>query len=273
MKDIVTGRETGQTEGGQAVGAAPLTPSWHAEAAPGAAAIVMGSTGETVTYAQLEDRSRRFARALAARGVSEGDTVAICMENNRQYLEVAWAAQRSGLRYTAVNAHLRPAEVQYVLDDSGAVALVSSQALADVVTRLDLSVIPTLICVTGDLPGFERYDDLLAASAPGPMDDEREGREMLYSSGTTGRPKGVRKQLPGTPFGDPAAAPVIVAQGIARMGAEDVVYLCPAPLYHSAPLVWSMSLQRYGAAVVVMERFDPAHCLRLIERYRVTQAQ
>jgi long-chain acyl-CoA synthetase len=274
MKDIVTSRETGQTEGGQAVGAAPLTPSWHAEAAPGAAAIVMGSTGETVTYAQLEDRSRRFARALAARGVSEGDTVAICMENNRQYLEVAWAAQRSGLRYTAVNAHLRPAEVQYVLDDSGAVALVSSAAMADVVTRLDLSVIPTLISAGGDVDGFERYDDVLAATPAGPLEDEREGREMLYSSGTTGRPKGVRKQLPGTAFGDPASAPVIIARGIgARGDAEAAVYLCPAPLYHSAPLVWSMSLQRFGATVVVMEQFEPRQCLELIERYRVTQAQ
>jgi long-chain acyl-CoA synthetase len=112
------------------------------------------------------------------------------MENNRQYLEVAWAAQRSGLRYTAVNAHLRPAEVQYVLDDSGAVALVSSEAMADVVTRLDLSVIGTLICADGELPGFERYDDVLAAVPAGPLEDEREGQEMLYSSGTTGRPKG-----------------------------------------------------------------------------------
>jgi acyl-CoA synthetase (AMP-forming)/AMP-acid ligase II len=151
------------------VGAAPLTPSWHAEATPDVPAIVLGSTGETVTYAQLEDRSTRLARALAARGLSEGDTVAICMENNRQYLEAAWAAQRSGLRYTAVNSHLRPAEVQYVLDDSGAVALVSSAAMADVVT-----------------------------------------------------PRGIG----------------------ARTEAERTVYLCPAPLYHSAPLVWSMSLQR-----------------------------
>jgi fatty-acyl-CoA synthase len=117
-----------------------------------------------------------------------------------------------------------------VLDDSGAVALVSSQALADVVMRLDLSVIGTLICADGELPGFERYDDVLAAVPAGPLEDEREGREMLYSSGTTGR-------------------------------------------HHSAPLVWSMSLQRFGATIVVMEQFDPARCLELIERYRVSQAQ
>src|SRR5215469_2660920 len=232
----------------------------------------MGSGGVT-TYAELEDRSARMARALRARGITEGDTIAICMENNRPFFEIAWAAQRSGLRYTAINCHLRPAEVQYILDDCGAVALVSSAAMADVIGRLDLSVIPTLVSAAGDLPGFERYDDLLAAAPAGPLEDEREGREMLYSSGTTGRPKGVRKELPEAAFGDPAAAPVIIATGIGARASDDTVYLCPAPLYHSAPLVWSMSLQRFGAAVVVMEHFDPEECLSLIERYRVTDAQ
>jgi long-chain acyl-CoA synthetase len=258
------------------VGAAPLTPSWHAAHTPDAPAIVMGSTGETVTYAELEDRSARMARALRSRGLTEGDTIAICMVNNRQFLEITWAAQRSGLRYTAINCHLRPAEVQYILDDCGAVALVSSTAMADVIGRLDLSVIPTLVSADGGLAGFERYDDVLAATPPGPPSPftEREGREMLYSSGTTGRPKGVRKELPETAFGDPASAPVIIAKGMAgRRAGDDTVYLCPAPLYHSAPLVWSMSLQRFGATVVVMEHFDPRLCLELIERYRVTDAQ
>ena len=255
------------------MGAAPLTPSWHAERTPGAPAIIMGSTGEVVTYAELEDRSSRFARALRARGVAEGDTIAILMENNRQYLEVAWAAQRSGLRYTAINSHLRPAEAQYVLDDCGAVAIISSAAMADVVSRLDLSVIPVKVSASGKLPGFARYDDLLAGSGPGPLEAGREGREMLYSSGTTGRPKGVRKQLPGTPFGDPRSAPVIIAQGMARYAGEGCTYLCPAPLYHSAPLVWSMSLQRFGAAIVVMEHFDASRCLALIEHHKVTLAQ
>src|SRR5438034_127442 len=104
------------------MGANPMTPSWHAEETPDAAAIVMGATGETVTYAQLEERSARFARALRSRGLTGGDHVAILTENNRPYLEVAWAAQRSGLRYTAINSHLRPSEVQYIVDDCGASA-------------------------------------------------------------------------------------------------------------------------------------------------------
>jgi len=251
-----------------------FTPSWHAAHTPDAPAIVLGSSGETTTYAELDDRSARLARALRDRGVEPGGHVAILMENNRAFLEVAWAAQRSGLHYTAINSHLRPGEVQYVLDDCGATALVSSEAMADVVAGLDRSRITTSITAAGDLPGFERYDEVLAGAGPGPLDDEREGREMLYSSGTTGRPKGVRKPLPGTAFGDPGAVPVLIAQGITRYGVgPGSVYLSPAPLYHAAPLVYSTSVQRLGATVVVMERFDAEQCLRLIEEHGVTHAQ
>jgi long-chain acyl-CoA synthetase len=253
-----------------------LTPSRHAQQTPDAPALVMAESGEAVTYAELDDRSRRLASALRARGVGAGDHIAILMENNRPFLEVAWAAQRSGLWYTAINSHLRPGEVQYVLDDCGAVALVASEAMADVVAGLDLSRIPVRVAAVGDLPGFEPYDEVLAAAERRPLDEDREGREMLYSSGTTGRPKGVRKDLPGTPFGDPSATPVLLARALAAQGrgvGAGSVYLCPAPLYHSAPLVYSMSMQRLGATVVVMERFDPRRCLELIERHRVTHAQ
>ena len=253
-----------------------LTPARHAQQTPDAPALVMAATGETVTYADLDDRSRRLAGALRARGIGAGDHVAVLMENNRPFLEVAWAAQRSGLWYTAINSHLRPGEVQYVLDDCGAVALVASEAMGEVVAGLDLSRIPVRVSAVGDLPGFDRYDDVLSGAEPGPRDGETEGREMLYSSGTTGRPKGVRKELPGTPFGDPAATPVLLARALAMQGrgtGPGSVYLCPAPLYHSAPLVYSMSMQRLGATVVVMERFDPRLCLELIERHRVTHAQ
>ncbi|MGZ4757596.1 MAG: AMP-binding protein, partial [Acidimicrobiales bacterium] len=245
----------------------PMTPTWHAERTPDAVAVIMGSSGETTTYAELEDRSTRLARALRLRGIAEGDHIAILMENNRPFLEVAWAAQRSGLHYTAINSHLRPAEVQYVLDDCGASVLVASEAVADAVAGLDLSRISVRVAGAGDLPGFERYEDVLAATGAGPLEDESEGREMLYSSGTTGVPTGVRKPRPGTPFGDPSSAPVQVAQGIGAVGGgPGSVYLSPAPMYHSAPLVYSMSMHRLGATVVVMERFDPELCLELIER-------
>ncbi|MCX5044245.1 acyl-CoA synthetase [Aldersonia sp. NBC_00410] len=251
-----------------------MTPGWHAEHTPDKPAIILAASGEVVTYAELEDRSIRLARALRARGLKVGDHLAIVLENHRAFLEVTWAAQRSGLYYTAVNRHLRPSEVQYVLDDCGAVAIVSSAEMAEIVAGLDSSSMLARISVEGDLPGFERYDDMLAAESAQPLPDECEGREMLYSSGTTGRPKGVRKPLPATPLGDPAAPPVLIAQGLLATGAaEGAVYLSPAPLYHAAPLVFSMSWQRLGATVVVLETFDPVGCLDAIERYRVTHGQ
>ena len=253
---------------------ASMSPSWHAAYAPDRPAIVMGSSGVAVTYAQLDERSRRLATALRSRGLDVGDHLAILMGNSHTFIEVAWAAQRAGLYYTPINNHLRPGEVQYVLDDCGASALVSSQDLADVIARLDISRIPVRISGDGNLAGFERYDDVLAAQPTAPVDDECEGREMLYSSGTTGRPKGVRKQLPGNAFGDPSSVVAQIAGGLTGGDSGgDAVYLCPAPLYHSAPLVGSMSWHRAGGTVVLMERFDPRECLRLIERYRVTDAQ
>jgi fatty-acyl-CoA synthase len=250
-----------------------MTPARHAAHTPDAPAIVMGAGGEVVTYAELDRRSSAFARVLRSRGIAAGGQIAVLMENNRAYLEVTWAAQRSGLRYTAVNSHLRHGEVQYILDDCGATVLVASPAVADVVAGLDLSRIDVRVSVGGDLPGFEAYEDLLAAAPTGPL-DESEGREMLYSSGTTGRPKGVRKPLSGAPFGDESSAPVQIARGLLAGGAgPGAVYLSPAPLCHGAPLVFSMSMQRLGATVVVMERFDPRLCLELIERHGVTHAQ
>jgi len=253
---------------------AELTPGWHAARRPDDPAIVMGASGAVTTFAELEDRSTRLARTFRERGLGVGDHIAILMENNRAYLEVAWAAQRSGLYYTAINRNLQAAEVQYVLDDCGASALVTSGAMGEVIDGLDLSRLTLRIVVHGDRSGFERYDDLLAHADPAPLDDEREGQEMLYSSGTTGRPKGIKKPLLGLPMGDPAATPVVIARGFAARGAGDgCTYLCPAPLYHAAPLVTSMAMQRLGGAVVVMEKFDPRQCLELIERHRVTHAQ
>jgi long-chain acyl-CoA synthetase len=250
------------------------TVAYQARLQPDAPAVIMGGSGETVSFAQLDERSNQLAQLLRSRGLGHGDHIAVVMDNNARYLEVTWAAQRSGLYYTAINSHLRSGEVQYIVDDCGAAALVTSPAMGEAVSALDLSRVPTRLCVGTGLPGFEHYDEVVARQPTGPVADEAEGREMLYSSGTTGKPKGVRKAIQLTPPGDPTALPVLLAMNLATRGlGPGSVYLSPAPLYHSAPLVWSMSVQRLGATVVVMEHFDPEQCLALIERYRVTHAQ
>ncbi len=238
-----------------------------------APAVIMGD-GEVVSYRELDRASNRLAHLLRAEGLVPGDHIAILMENNARFLEVAWAAQRSGLYYTAANSHLRPGEVQYILDDCGAKALVTSSAMGAAIGALDLSRVPLRLCIGGDLPGFASYEASTASQPSTPVPDECEGREMLYSSGTTGRPKGVQKQLPLTPLGDISAVPVIIASRMALSGAgPGAVYLSPAPLYHSAPLVYCMSMTRLGATVVIMERFDATECLDLISRHRVSHAQ
>jgi long-chain acyl-CoA synthetase len=234
----------------------------------------MGSSGQVVTFGELDAGSNRLAHLFREAGLGAGDHIAVLMENAAAYLEVTWAAQRSGLYYTAINSHLRPAEVQYILDDCGAAILVTSTAMASVVAPLDLARIRERLAVGGGVPGCDPYEDRLSGMPSTPIADEAEGREMLYSSGTTGRPKGVRKTLVALPPGDPSAIPVQLALSLNAAGmGPGAVYLCPAPLYHSAPLVYSMSVQRLGVTVVVMEHFDPVRCLELIEKYRVTHAQ
>jgi long-chain acyl-CoA synthetase len=240
-----------------------------------APAVEMGN-GEQVTYRELDERSNQAAHLLRSAGLEKGDHIAILMENNVRYLEVAWAAQRSGLYYTAVNSHLRQGEVQFILDDCGAKCLVTSAEIAKTgsVGSLNLSRLRVRLSIGGDVDGFRSYEEAISSQPRSRVADECEGREMLYSSGTTGRPKGVRKLLPLTPVGDPAAAPVVIASRLALFGVgPGSVYLSPAPLYHSAPLVYSMSMHRLGAKVVVMEHFDAVDCLRLIETQGVTHAQ
>ena len=246
----------------------------QAEQHPDRPAIVMAESGLVTTYRHLDERSNRLAHLLRDAGLRTGDHVALMMENSSEFLEVAWAAQRSGLYYTALNSHLRRSEAQHILDDCGATAFFISASLAHVAAELDLQRMGLWVVVGGDAEGFLPYDDALARWPVTPIVDEAEGREMLYSSGTTGAPKGVRKVLSAAPMGDPTATPVMLAGNIARVGIDgDLGLPLPRPLYHSAPLVYSMAMHRLGATCVVMESFEPAKCLDTIERYRVTHAQ
>jgi long-chain acyl-CoA synthetase len=249
-------------------------PGEIARRSPDRPAVVMGGTGETVTFRELDARSSALARLFRARGLERGATIAILLENHPRFLEVAWAAQRSGLYYTAINWHLTTDEAAYIVRDCGAAALVSSRHLAPLATSLTADAVPDVrhrLMVDGDDGPWESYEEAIAAQPSDPIPDECEGDFMLYSSGTTGRPKGIQRPLTFPPMGQglPGAVPFLRALGLEDGG----VYLCPAPLYHAAPLAWSTAAHRLGATVIVMERFDPAHALALIEQHRVTHAQ
>lgn len=237
-------------------------------------ALIMGASGETITHGELEARSCRLAQLLHTRGMRPGDHLAVLVENHPRYSEIFWAAMRSGLHLTPINWHLNPAEAGYIIEDCGASALITSTALEDVAIALSphLGGVGLRFVLDGELPGYENYEEAVAEQRADPLDHEVEGAWMFYSSGTTGRPKGIAKPLSGQPFGA-SLPPLAVAMQLLWGFSSATRYLCPAPLYHAAPLGWTTSVQRLGGTAVVMERFDPETALALIERHRITHAQ
>jgi len=250
-----------------------MHPHIHAKANPDKPAYIMGSTGETVTYGQLDARSNQGAHLFRSLGIGKGDSIAFFMDNTPRYYEVLWAAQRSGLRFTAISSKLTAGEVEYIVKDCEAKALVCSKGVADVALQVAPLIPGVKLFMTDGAAGpYESFEDARSKFPTTPIADEGQGGAMLYSSGTTGRPKGVKRAVTGE-------APIDAPNGLAMMGqmlygwTPDSVYLSPAPLYHAAPLGWSMAVQALGGTVVVMERFDPEDALRLIERHKVTTAQ
>jgi long-chain acyl-CoA synthetase len=245
-----------------------------ATTAPDRAAVVMGGSGQVITYRELNERSNQFARLLWGLGLRRGDHYAVMMENHARYFEVVWAAMRSGLYVTAVNSHLTAAETAYIVNDCGATVLVTSASLAGVADQLrELTpAVEHRFMVEGMTPGHRSYEREVAAQSTAPLDVEVRGMVMLYSSGTTGQPKGIKFPLP--PEDSPLGEWEIGEHSRARWGfGEDMVFLSPAPLYHAAPLRVSLAVHSIGGTVVVMERFDAADALALIERERVTHSQ
>jgi long-chain acyl-CoA synthetase len=248
-------------------------PSTYAATHPERPAVIT-SSGHVVTFAELEERSGQLAQALFARGLRPGEHVAVVLPNDHRTHEVAFGLQRSGLYYTMVNTHLAAEEAAYIVNDCGAKTLITSSGLAELASELVTKTPDVeLRLMVGDEVGrgYTSYDELIARFPGEPLEHEEEGFPMLYSSGTTGHPKGVRRALSGLPFG--TYATLVPLLGGVMGFTEGDVYLSPAPLYHSAPLVWSMIALRMGGTVVVMEHFDAEICLSLIEQHRVTHAQ
>ncbi|WP_176593681.1 acyl-CoA synthetase [Sphingobium sp. EM0848] len=245
--------------------AALLHPAQVAAERPDHPAYVMASSGKAVSYAELEARSNRIAQWLRREGLKAGDTIAIVAENHEGLFPLVWAAQRSGLYYVLASTGLSAGDLAYIVNDSDAAMLVATvkyEALAGEAAPLIEQASIHL------LEQIEARDDLPAT----PIADESCGIDMLYSSGTTGRPKGVRREIePGLPIGTLSALDHLAAQTYSFTA--DTRYLSPAPLYHAAPLRWSMSVQRLGGTVYVMDRFDAEAALGLIERFSIDASQ
>ena len=238
-------------------------------------AFTMAETGEGVTYAELERRSNRLAHLLRARGLRRLDHYAIFMENNARYVECCAAGLRSGLYFTCVNSYLTVDELAYIVDNSQSRVLICSMARREVALAALTKCPRVELCLLADGPGDGKrvlnLDEAVSGFHDTPIVDEALGSAMLYSSGTTGRPKGVLRPLPELPpWGELPLFEFLTKQWRYR---EGMVYLSPAPLYHAAPQAAVSLAIRIGGTAVIMERFDPERFLELVEKYRVTHSQ
>jgi long-chain acyl-CoA synthetase len=251
-----------------------MYPGVYAIISPRQPAVVMSDSGQTLTYADLEERSVRLSQLLHERGLRRGDSFALLSENSPRYYEAYWAAQRSGLYLTAINHHLKRDEISYILTDFGAKALLVSANKAEQALQVvdDTPAITSRFAFNGAVSGHEDYETALAASSAIPLEDNRVGADMLYSSGTTGLPKAIKAPLPERRVDDPGDPFVEVFGKMYRFG-RDTVYLCPAPLYHAAPLRFGGWVHALGGTVVVMPSFDALAALRAIEQYQITHSQ
>ncbi len=252
------------------------TISVQAERHPDKPAVIFGNGETQLTYAELERRSRRLAHLLRALGLEHGDGIALLMANEDPFYDVYWAAMRSGLYFTPVNWHLHDDEIRYIADNCDAKVFLASARFAKIAASAtsDLPKLRARIAFEGEIEGFRRIEDAIAdVPEDAPLEGQMEGGTMLYSSGTTGYPKGVRAPLSGLPAGDVRAT--IAVQGLMGLFGFDQNdrYLSPAPLYHAAPLAFSTAQHRTGATAVVMRSFDAEEALRLIQDQKITTSQ
>lgn len=243
-----------------------------ANTSPDKIALTFPETGATVSYSELDARARRVSQWLIGLGLQAGDVVAYMLDNGPVIFELAFGARRAGLYYTPLNTHLREAELAYVLRDSGARLLVVDAAYTDLARQIAVDA-PDLRIVVNGGAGDDAYDRALAQNPPSSEAQGRPvGRDFMYSSGTTGFPKGIRKPL--TPFEDRHAEDREVATWRRAFGFDtESIYLSPAPLYHASPLRYCMRTLQIGGSCVVLRKFDAALALACIERFKITHSQ
>ena len=237
-------------------------------------AFVMCGSGETVTFGELEARANQGAHLLRNAGVRVGDHIAILMENRREFLEICFAADRCGVYYTTISTHLSFDEIAYILGDCGARVLIGSQMFGDTLIRLGKSLhSPCDFYIVGDTNSLmTSWNTAAAAMSTTPIEDEVQGMDMLYSSGTTGKPKGIKWPL--SMDCPPGERTMLIDLLTSLFGyASSTRYLSPAPLYHAAPLRHSMVTMKMGGTTYIMDRFNAVEALHLIERFSITHSQ
>lgn len=246
----------------------------HAAAHPNQPAVIDGGTGQLSTYAELDAAANRLARVLRDAGVRPGDRVAFCLENHPRFLEIAFGCHYAGAIYTACSSRLTRDELAYIVNDCGATVFITSSYKAETAEQIltDTPNVTLRLMLDGAVAGHSAYEPLVDSQPSTPIENRIAGVDMLYSSGTTGRPKGVLREFTPQPL---ETASIRGEQYLRSLYgfSDETVYLSPAPLYHAAPLHGTMNVLALGGTVVTMAKFDPEEFLALIQRYRVTHSQ
>jgi acyl-CoA synthetase (AMP-forming)/AMP-acid ligase II len=252
-----------------------MFPGAYVASTPDKPALIMGGSGFTQTFAELDAAANRLSHLLRKAGLQPGDHVAVCLENHDRYLEVIWGCHYAGTVYTACSSRLTSSELAYILNDCEAKVFITSKYKADQATEIvaETPNVQLRLMLDGVVDDHERYEDAVARFPSTPLEEERvAGTDMLYSSGTTGRPKGVMREFTPTPLEGTSGSVTPLLTLLFGVTAESV-YLSPAPFYHAAPLRFCLSAHALGATVVAMEHFDPEQYLALVDRYRITTSQ
>ena len=248
-------------------------PSIHARTHPDKIAYRMAGSGKAITYRELDELSNQGAHLFRKLGLKAGDHIALLMENRLAFMEICWAAQRSGLYYTAISRYLTQDEIAYIVKDCGARVFITTPKCHEQVRGLvGQADAPLLFMMDEPAEGFRSYDREAIVQPTTPISDEVAGYDMLYSSGTTGRPKGIKKAFDAQAIDQPNPFLRLLCATMCGMNA-DTVYLSPAPLYHAAPLRFNMMATILGGTSIIMESFDAEQFLKLVERHKVTQSQ
>ena len=250
-----------------------LEPGHWARETPNKPAIVMAPSGDTLTYRELDERANQLSHYLRHVGLQAGDHIAFSIENRIEFMVVLWGCHYAGLYYTALSTRLQASEASYIVNDCGARAFITTPTMGPVAAEL-VATTPQVIArlsAGGDLADHVSFDDISADLPRTPLPERQETNDMLYSSGTTGRPKGVKVEADKTPLG---SGDSVTAMAVGLFGfADDLVYLSPGPLYHAAPLRFTRAAHRVGGTAVIMERWDAEGALAAISEHSVTCGQ
>lgn len=221
-------------------------------------AVIMADTGWQQTFGELDAAANRLSHLLRSAGFEPGDHIALCMENHPRYLEILWGCEYAGLIYTAASSRLTTDELAYIINDCGAKGFITSKYKAEQAAELvdRTPQVELRLMLDGTITGYEAYESAVADQSDQPLPARVSGTDMLYSSGTTGRPKGVLPQIEPQPLETRTTGVTMMLQMLFGVG-DDSIYLSPAPMYHAAPLRFCMQSLALGATVVVMAKFDP----------------